>query len=471
MANAAPQLSARELSQDASSHEESDILPSLRKYSANGRLPTKVLINLYLTRIKESSALGKGDEPSAAAVSLLMDYAVRRRDTAALRMLRPYAAEITKRQLDAASLTHTDRPKDLLTKRMDNMLFSLAAQQCNWRDMYIIARATPKGEMTPFMCRAYLQAHSKYARHRKPHEPSALRWCMWLARRIQSELALQLSDMFENGAVKRQIPPWLVDAALTHLSQAGCVYETVRFVNTYLNTMHDTSKGVVRLERDRARLMKNHFIPGHRLLNHVLHACVQSADSRQALFHFCHYTHMPVEGVEPNASFCIEPVNFSLILVLTAMSNEANSEVHVQHMLAFIKHAERLWGLYGKPASSSIPRHIPAHATPTTAPLLIDLRPLSIVLRKALQLESASLVRKIVRYQHGLLTRELRWHERMHRAVPLRDNRNEHAVSERWDTLLQRCVERRYISSAHRLSLRALFKRIAWIHADTRRRS
>lgn len=152
MADAEPQLPTRELSQDKTSHEEIGILPSLRRYSANGRLPTKVLINLYLTRIKESSALGKGDEPSAAAVSLLMDYAVRRRDVAALRMLRPYAAEITKRQIDAASLTHTDRPKDLLTKRMDNMLFSLAAQQCNWRDMYIIARATPKGEMTPFMC-------------------------------------------------------------------------------------------------------------------------------------------------------------------------------------------------------------------------------------------------------------------------------------------------------------------------------
>ena len=471
MADAAPQLSAHKLAQDTTSVEEFGILPSLRSYSANGRLPTKVLISLYLTRIKEGNALGKGDEPSAVAVSLLMDYAVRRRDAAALRMLRPYAAEIAKRQLDAASLTHTDRPKDLLTKRMNNMLFSLAAQQCNWRDRYMIARATPKGERTPCMCRAYLQAHSKYARHRKPHEPSALRWYMWLARRIQSELALQLSDIFENGAIKRQIPPWLVDAALTHLSQAGRVNETVHFVNTYLNTMHNTSNGVVRLEKDRARLMKKHFIPGHRLLNHILHACVQSADSRQALFHFCHYTHMPVEGVEPNASFCIEPVNFSLILVLTAMANEANSEVHVQHMLTFVKHAEQLWGLYGTQATGTIPRHIPAHAKPATPPLLIDLRPLSIILRKSLQLKSVSLVRKIVRFQHGLLTRELRWHERMHGAMPLRDNRNEHAVSERWDTLLRRCVERGYISSAHRLSLRALFKRIAWIHADTRRRS
>ena len=98
----------------------------------------------------------------------------------------------------------------------------------------------------------------------------------------------------------------------------------------------------------------------------------------------------------------------------------------------------------------------------------MDLRPLTIVLRKALELESKHLVRIICRFQRGLLSRELRWLTSKSNTKPLRDNRNEHAVSQRWDAVLRRCVERGYISTAHRLSLRALTNAVARTHARRR---
>lgn len=150
------------------------------------------------------------------------------------------------------------------------------------------------------------------------------------------------------------------------------------------------------------------------------------------------------------------------------MEKEATNTKQVEEMLSFLKHAEQCWGLYAARDSPKMVEQPDIPRQSLATPLLIDLRPLTIILRKALELESKYLVRAICRFQRGLLRRELRWHVSASSTKTLRDNRNEHTVSERWDAVLLRCVERGYISTAHRLSLRALSVAVARIHARRR---
>lgn len=450
------------------SAERSSVLQSLREQAASGNMRAGDLIDWYINRVKDSRArLRQGNGSSLDAIALLIAYAARRRDASALRRLQHHTAESTRHQLEEASITLNELPYEVLTMRIKNALFSLAAQQCNWRGMYDIVRAVPKGSMSQFMCRAYLQAHSRYSRRPKPQENSGNRWRVWLAERFRDELASLATNEF-NWPATRNIPSWLVDAALTHVSQSGRVTDTVHLVDTYLDTRYDKSAGLVTLERRRARLMEDESIPGHRLLNHILYACVNSGDAKRALECFHRYTHMPADGIETNPHFRIEPVNFSLILALTAMEKEATNTKQVEEMLSFLKHAEQCWGLYAARDSPKMVEQPDIPRQSLATPLLIDLRPLTIILRKALELESKYLVRAICRFQRGLLRRELRWHVSASSTKTLRDNRNEHTVSERWDAVLLRCVERGYISTAHRLSLRALSVAVARIHARRR---
>ncbi|WFD35722.1 hypothetical protein MCUN1_002583 [Malassezia cuniculi] len=361
---------------------------------------------------------------------------------------------MTKLQIEEASLTLAKPPQQLISMRLENMLFDLAAQQCRWRTMYEIVSAIPDGEVSSHMCRSYLQAHSKIASNPRTYNPSENSYCMYLARRFRDEMSMKLRIDKMHEA-----PPWLVDAALTHLSQAGRVKETVDLVNTYLTHAHGCN-GLVVLERRKPRLMDENLIPGHRLLNHMLHACLKSGDSKQSMSLFLYYTHMS-EDAETNPHFCIEPVNFSLILVLSSMKER--SEAQVEAMLTFIKKAEQRWGLFRKTShSQKAPTDIPS-------PLLIDLRPLTIILRRAFACNSQRLVRLILRFQYGLLHRESKWHESNPKGQVLRDSRNEYAITERWDTVLKSCVQRGYISNAHRLALRCLFRSIARTHAKKKK--
>jgi len=446
------------------------------------------LLQWYQERIKESrTRLVHGSADSSESAAHLVQYAARRHDVATLQELRKHADAWEHRTRRTHSLplpppTDAAHPRVPLTAKIDNILFSLAARQRNWRVMCMLATSRARAQQwTPFMCRAFLRA--EYAYSGNGVEDAASLECrrkLWDIFRAQFGPQLKsVDDMASDPSAelrRQSTPPWLLVFMLQMHARSGDADAALRLIQHYLESVRQTQPLPAVLRRGPSQLLtrRKQRIPGPTLLNALLHSLLRAGRPEDALFAFSRLTALEIPQAKPPRadvaaaltaadSVHLEPDSTSLLAVLRALcAAPAPDAAHVRSCFEFLRSVDRQLGLFRAP-----------RALCGAEPLFIDLRVMTYLIQLALEADDQGLLRRIVRFQEGLLRRELRWHTDATRSTAhgsriWRHAPNEFAMLQRWNATLAACCRRRWIRQQHRASLYGMAKRLAVLYRQLR---
>ena len=258
------------------------------------------LLQWYQERIKESrTRLVHGSADSSESAAHLVQYAARRHDVATLQELRKHADAWEHRTRRTHSLplpppTDAAHPRVPLTAKIDNILFSLAARQRNWRVMCMLATSRARAQQwTPFMCRAFLRA--EYAYSGNGVEDAASLECrrkLWDIFRAQFGPQLKsVDDMASDPSAelrRQSTPPWLLVFMLQMHARSGDADAALRLIQHYLESVRQTQPLPAVLRRGPSQLLtrRKQRIPGPTLLNALLHSLLRAGRPEDALFAF-----------------------------------------------------------------------------------------------------------------------------------------------------------------------------------------
>ncbi|WFD32471.1 hypothetical protein MSPP1_003519 [Malassezia sp. CBS 17886] len=451
------------------------------------------LLDWYQARLQESrTRLACGSAESVAALGLLAQYASQRRDVAALRRLRKPAREHMLACACGTALVGAqiraplaDDPAALL-ERIDNALFSIAAQQNDWDAMARFALARPEpGRWTPFMFRALLSTNGALDMIRRAPDAGGddtrqQLWTQFLSAFSSLVRGAPGGDVLRAGDMGRAaFAPWLVLSLLDMYARAGHTQQASALVELHLQLNERKSSGCdgrrVVLRRRRAALLtaKARSIPGHLLLNRLVATYLAAGNADGALAVFTRLANVPLPALagplQPSSSelpptahgYTTEPDTGSVLLALDAVQARAHADgaACVRAMLAMVQSIDRRWGLFQ--------HHV-------ARPLFLDLRVMTRLLSLCARTDDRALGRRLLRFQEGLLRRELRWHSGRAAAltrdlrVLWRQSPNEFALLQRWAAVVARLVRGRWLSSRHAAALRAMARRVAEHQAASR---
>lgn len=434
-----------------SKKEQAQLLDQLTRLSrTHPDMTATALVQWYLERVKESrSRLASGSADSPAAVAMLMRYATRRRDIDTLRRLRAPARHWTRQ---CGNSRHLQKPS--LSTKLHSTLFGLAAQHDHWPVMYrLVQDKSPRDRWTPFMCLALLRAKSTtdMIQARDPTGPDAeakrALWGLFL-----HEFGHYLAMVRHNSTTTA--PPWILMALMELYARCGNDAHVWRLLHMYVASIRRPEmrqEGPLVLRNAPCRLLPQptSYIPGPRLLHAVMRAYARRGDTAATLSAFARLTSTSVPDTFTTCEIpwhatdvVLEPSNTSIILAMDAMLQQRGVVAStVPQLLHFLKQVDRSWGSWRA-------RHEPA-----ARPMFINLRTMRHVLTWCLHANAHDEVRHVLRFQQGLLRRELRWHTSPHaRPVWLQDP-NEWASLRRWRHTLQQLVQRRWISERQERAL------------------
>lgn len=453
--------------------EQARLLRALRtKIHTEPSLCASTLMDWYIERVKESrTRLALGSADSAEALLLLMRYARRRRDVYTLRRLRISVAAWTQQHREQASLRSDDVPKrgpPLLT-RLDNTLFGLAAEQDNWSVMHRLVASRTEEHWTPFMCRAMLRTKgalqmvtgeapvpdaAQTLDDDERHARDAL-WARFLdefgvqIRRAQADLSKDKTRVFT------PLPTWIVAALLDLYARSRRAHQALALANVYLTSLPVGSEQAPRVLRaGPSRLLTDPDapIPGPTLLHTLLTAFLRAHEPHNAAQIFEKMARTPLPGpalqsgplLPLDTRFLLEPDVRSVLLAMDAVAATAPGD-RGEAMLTLLQTVERTWGVLSPDV---------AHRTP----LLLDARPFTKLLHLARNARDTHLVRRVLRFQYGVLRRELRWrmqHDARTTGHPVHIP-NEYALLKRWEAELGKLRSHGYLNAAHAQALVSL---------------
>lgn len=429
------------------------------------QMTASVFLDWYFERVKESrTRLLHGSADSSAAIAVLIWYAARRSDVYTLRKLRAPATVWTQRiQQDNARKAHVSPTHILneptLAAKLDNILFGIAAKHDNWPVMYALVKDKPPDKRwTPYMCHALLRAKSTIDMlETKPQDgddPKHALWNMFLSE-FGHYIGFAHNASADTPDVQTILPHWVL-AGLMHLyARCGKPEPTWNLLRLYAQSLGSEFK-VLRSAPSRLLSRPASHIPGPRLLNAVLLAHMRDNSPRDALRAFAQLTDTPMPkelALVPTLALdvpTLEPSNGSVTLAMEAIVQcEGLSLNTVSTQLALLKHIDRAWGTWR------------ARCEPSFRPMLLSLRVMERLLAWCVEANAADIIPSIMRFQQGLLRRELRWHAAHKAAYVWLPNSNEYATLQRWKAMLTRIQSRRWITRKHAHALYALALEVA----------
>jgi len=434
-----------------------------------GESPTRVL-DWYQERLKESrSRLLKGSADSYSSNLLLINYAAQQHDVCTLQRLRPSAqlwSQRCKHDVSAGKMESHVGSTVTLTEKIDGILFVLAAKQGNWQVMYKLATSRhPRKRWTPQMCLAMLRSRgaldmiTSIQHNENPPKfglgagndndtpgnndvvAKQLLWTMFLR---EFGRYMQKAKVPSTSA-KVSLPSWVIAALLDLYAKSGKVESTLDLVWSHLR-MHKSKdyssrQGTTRILRGApSRLLSspNSLIRGPRILHFILRALRVHGNPEAVLQAFAILTRTDLGCQrESNLShpllrqnrILFEPDNNTILLVMdTMVKAEPQAKDLPEKLLAFLRSVDRAWGSWR------------ARMDSFWHPMFLDLRPMRQLLNLCLEMDAYRIVRQVLRFQQGLLRRELKWHQSSHKKRIWRQGPNELTMLRDWaDTLAALC--------------------------------
>ncbi|WFD00356.1 hypothetical protein MYAM1_003104 [Malassezia yamatoensis] len=459
----------------------------LKLKSSSNPVPHDVL-SWYIERVKESrTRLTSGSAGSAEALLALMKLAWKRRDVSTLQILR--ANLISSSDQSLSSLLACDSVQCTarsLLDQLDNMLFSLAAQQEKWSSMLAVITSRHTQKWSPYMCRALLRtdgALEMIAAQTRSIDPTGnlserevdSRHTLWSMFKKQFGLLFQeslnkRSISRDATAIPKPIPSWIFAAILDLYARSGQASQAVSLTHLYLTALTKSKSSdscdpnSIALSRRSCFLLGDtqDAIPGHVLLNLLLSAFVNGEKPSGAIQLFHHLTQVPlpanmtdVKEVSPFPVAILEPDMKSVLVTMDAIT-----AADVKHtgttLLNFMQAVENNYGLI----TSS---HLRAH------PLIFDCRPFIRIWEYALQANDQALARRTLRYYQGCLRREQRWyidHTKL-ACKNWKQTPNQFRLLNYLDKTLHKLRSRRWIHSSHAKALRGLALRVMLLQRPT----
>lgn len=456
------------------------------------------LLEWYFERVKESrTRLAEGSADSRAAIMLLIHYAFRRRDVHTLKRLYASAAYWSQKERHSQALGASSGSNgvDPLLK-LQTILFSVAARQNNWQAMHMLVTSGGLHIWTPFMCRAFLRTEGALDMIQAPSvapPPGASAdvrakhelWAYFLDG-FGTQLRCAQAQLPEGS--QPTLPSWVVLTLLELYARSGRSALAMRLVQQYLGTRMQTTNLVLR--RAPSALLSNMFeeIPGPQLLNRLLAAHTVGGTAGDVLGVFVQFTRTAgLSYCSGNKQGVLEPDNNSILLVLDALRSLHGPTVGgAETMLHVLFAVDRTWGpaqklvsaaahVAGQPSVASKPANgsfADAYDT-ATMPLFVDFRVMTRLFRTCLDANAVAVARRALRFQQGLLRRELRWHESVlhsRSALFWTSSPNEYSMLRSWTAMLRRLQRRRWMCSAHVNALYTMALRVTVMRTQLRRR-
>ncbi|WFD24581.1 hypothetical protein MEQU1_003284 [Malassezia equina] len=130
----------------------------------------------------------------------------------------------------------------------------------------------------------------------------------------------------------------------------------------------------------------------------------------------------------------LEPDNTTILLVMDAIIKaESHTNDLPEKLLSFLRSVDRAWGSWR------------LRQDPSWHPMFLDLRPMQRLLSLCLETGAYRAVRQILRFQQGLLRRELKWHKSSNKKRIWRQGLNELTMLHKWADTLAVLRKRRWI--------------------------
>lgn len=439
--------------------------------------PSPSMLHWYLERVKESRMrYTDGSAGSRKSLAVLIRYAARRRDVSTLMRLRALARVSEQEESGASALVvgSSRDAQDSLLHVIDNALFWMAAKQRDWKMMHLLAHSRRGAAWTPSMCRAFLRAVATQSKQNDRLDDAGLsQYADSMARYwsgLQSHFDQYLrgvrrgSSTEEAGHIPelKNTPQWLIISMLEMHASAGLAAEAAQLVDAYLNSLKDTTstkqhtaiKGAADILTNDVHARKsacNATIPSAMLLNQLLTAYLRAGLANEALRVFSCYTTaeaLPQDEevqVRKEPPILLEPDSTSVLLALDALEMLSDDDmVRARSFLDFLMRADRDIGTFRRKDERRLTDR-PHYA--------ISLRVMARLLRLLPRVQDQGLQRRVIRFQEGLLRRQLRIAAGPER-LSLRDARdsrpNPFFVLARWHLALRQVPS---IADAHRASL------------------
>ncbi|WFD44146.1 hypothetical protein MPSI1_002812 [Malassezia psittaci] len=444
--------------------------------SSSNPIPQDVL-SWYLERVKESrTRLTSGSASSSEALLALMKLARKRRDVSTLQKLRANLLSSEQDSLTSLlardSVQHT--AKSLLSQ-LDNMLFSLAAQQERWSSMLAIVTSSHTQRWSPYMCRALLRTDGALemiaAQTRRMNPKTNLsereadsRHTLWTMFKKQFGLIFQESlnkrcNSQNSAAVPKPIPSWIFAAILNLYARSGQASQAVSLTQLYLAALtkkkspDSSNPNSIVLSRRPCFLVGDtqDTIPGHVLLNLLLSAFIKGKDISGAIQLFHHLTKVPLPAdiIDAKQVFLFPATTLEPDMKSVLLTMDAILAADVKHtgttLLSFLQAVENNYGLL-------------ASSDPRTHPLIFDCRPFIKIWEYAIQANDQVLARRTLRYYQGCLRREQRWYIDHHKLASKnwKQTPNQFRLLNYLDKTMHKLRSQRWIHISHAKALRGL---------------
>lgn len=471
----------------AQSHLYSQLQEKIRRDP--GDSPTQML-DWYQERVKESrSRLSQGSADSYGSNLLLIKYAAQRHDVSTLQRLKPTAQAWSQAWKQDFNTTAGANPGDSqsLNEKIDGILFVLAAKRGNWHAMYKLATSRHlRKRWTPEMCLAMLRSRGALDMITSIQQKEQISQTELSEDQIDDTSTgtdvgakQYLWNMFlrefrrympraEPSSTPSAMPSWVASALLDLYSKSGKVESTLDLAWSYLQ-MHKrnpVSKSVAGriLHNAPSRLLTCPMstIPGPRILNSILKAFRDQGNPKAVLQAFSILTHtnmdLPEESLISHPllerkEFIFEPDNNTILLVMDVMSmTETHSKDLPMKLLDFLRRVDSAWGSWR------------VRKDPMWHPMFLDLRPMQRLLDLCLEVNAYRPVRQILRFQQGLLRRELKWHQSSRKKRIWRQGLNEFTILGEWTNTLAALRRRRWILVDQAQSLYSMALQLARLY-------
>ena len=454
------------------------------------------LLTWYFQRVKESrTRLPSGSADNADSIALLIRYAARRQDISALRKLR-FSAELWTKRSKRALSVHNHMPSppspthfSSLTEQVDDTLFILAAKQNNWAAMHklLCSRDTNK-RWSSNMCDSLLQskgALSMIQNHdvlfdevfystntssltesmstdpflvsSETHDMHEAKKAVWNTFLQEFGYYLREARQMSVSSGKPALPTWIVVSLLKVYSRLGKVRQVANLFNLCMELQlskedlpndqrNKEGPPIVSLHQVQPPLFMWLFPPPSLLLSSLMEAYATEKAHISMISAFVKMTDITVKNMPMrlpdipliNCHTAIEPDPKSILLVMKALANENSlCSDTILSGLSLLQNIENRWGTR------------PTYRNPQRRPLLFDLRIPQLLLEWSLEVNDLSLIRKVLRFQQGLLRRELRWHLKKQTAETCRSGQNAFAALKKWFVTIHKIYSRGLIYKEH----------------------
>lgn len=441
------------------------------------------MLDWYQERVKESrSRLLKGSADSYISHQLLINYAAQRHDVSTLQRLKPSAQLWSQRWKHDSSTSLAGVNMGgvaSLSDKIDGILFVLAAKQGHWHVMHKLATSRhPRKRWSPQMCLAMLRSRDALdmithiqqgeaplktglsmdevndTPERNDVVAKQVLWNMFMrefGHYIQRAKALSSNS-------KSSLPSWVTAALLELYSKSGKVDSTLDLARSYVQTQKSENRlskldgyHVLRNAPSRLLTSPSALIPGPRLLHSILKTFQVQENQKAVLqaFSALTLTHLDLHEEAPlghplfhQKEIVLEPDNTTILLAMDAIIKaESHTSDLPEKLLSFLRSVDRAWGSWR------------LRQDPSWHPMFLDLRPMQRLLSLCLETGAYRVVRQILRFQQGLLRRELKWHKSSNKKRIWRQGLNELTMLHKWADTLAVLRKRRWImdNQAHYL--------------------